>query len=422
MKILWIINSILPETEALITGKKVENNSSGSWIYALAQAVVESNLDCEIIIASVSHLVKSLTYIDGTFQYVVLPIGKGNMHKNSEYDILWQQVKQRVKPDLVHIHGTEYYHGCSYVNACGAENVVVSIQGLVSVIFRYYQAGIPISSFIKNITLHDLITNFTIFHQIHNFKKRGIYEVELLKNVRNVIGRTEWDKAHVKFINSNVNYFHCDEILRNEFYTDSWKYENCTAHSIFLSQGHYPLKGLHQVLKILPKLREVYPDIKLRVGGPNILRHDKRLSLIYDTTYARILRKYIKKEGLESIVEFTGPLNAKQMKMELLNSNVYLCPSSIENSPNSLCEAQILGVPAIASFVGGIHDFIPNSKVGYLYNFNEVEVLYSQILEIFSNLSLIKIEEEKKMAQKRHDKQNNICKMLEIYSEIYNTK
>ena len=37
----------------------------------------------------------------------------------------------------------------------------------------------------------------------------------------------------------------------------------------------------------------------------------------------------------------------KKMKEKFLNSHVFLCPSSIENSPNALGEAMILGVQAL---------------------------------------------------------------------------
>ena len=38
----------------------------------------------------------------------------------------------------------------------------------------------------------------------------------------------------------------------------------------------------------------------------------------------------------------------------LLDSHLYVYPSLMDNSPNALCEAQLLGVPCIATYVGGI--------------------------------------------------------------------
>jgi glycosyltransferase involved in cell wall biosynthesis len=41
------------------------------------------------------------------------------------------------------------------------------------------------------------------------------------------------------------------------------------------------------------------------------------------------------------------------MKSEYLNCKVFVSPSPIENSPNSVWDAEILGVPTVASYVGG---------------------------------------------------------------------
>lgn len=42
----------------------------------------------------------------------------------------------------------------------------------------------------------------------------------------------------------------------------------------------------------------------------------------------------------------------------MLNANMFLLPSAIENSPNALGEAQMLGVPCVSSRVGGVEDMI----------------------------------------------------------------
>lgn len=68
------------------------------------------------------------------------------------------------------------------------------------------------------------------------------------------------------------------------------------------------------------------------------------------------------------------------MKQEYLNANVFICPSSLENSPNSLGEAQILGTPCLASYVGGIPDMMFGNE-GYLYRFEEIEMLAERFVK-----------------------------------------
>ena len=70
----------------------------------------------------------------------------------------------------------------------------------------------------------------------------------------------------------------------------------------------------------------------------------------------------IKSTGLERKVTFLGRISASQMREEYLKCGMFVCPSSIENSPNSLVEAALMGAPVIASRVGGIPDVAANDN------------------------------------------------------------
>ena len=87
-------------------------------------------------------------------------------------------------------------------------------------------------------------------------------------------------------------------------------------------------------------------------------------------------------------MQFTGSLREDQMIAEYLNAHLFICPSSIENSPNSLGEAQLLGVPVIASYVGGVPDMVTHGETGLLYRFEEVEMLAEGIRNLFMNMAL----------------------------------
>ena len=112
-------------------------------------------------------------------------------------------------------------------------------------------------------------------------------------------------------------------------------------------------------------------------------------------------------------------LNLTKNYEQLLKCNIFICPSSIENSPNSLAEAQILGVPSIASFVGGIPDMIEDKKTGLLYRFEEIEMLGVFICDVFEKKSLKELSiNEIITAQKRHDINKNTADLINIYYKI----
>lgn len=414
MKILWITNILFPEATAVLTGNK-ELRSSGGWMLGAAKGLIEQG-DVDLYVATVSSSVKTLTKLKGAnITYFLIPLGKGNLRINKEYNTYWQKINSEVNPDVVHIHGTEYSHGYAYMQTCGSDNVVVSIQGLKSAICDYYHYGITKSEIYKTITLRDLLRG-SIFHNRLSFKRSARYEIEMLKLTKHIIGRTSWDKERTWAINPNAKYHFCNETLREEFYDGSvWDYNWCNKHSIFLSQASYPIKGLHQVLRAMPIILRHYPDAVIRVAGSDITRTERIRDYMHYTGYGKFINKLINKLNLRGKVIFTGNLNAAEMKSEYLSANVFICPSSIENSPNSLGEAQILGVPCIASYAGGIPDMMIGCEQN-LYRFEEVAMLAYKVCEVFERED--KQHNMISTARKRHNQKANSERLLTIYNEI----
>ncbi len=416
MKILWITNILFPEAERLLSGNG-ELKASGGWMLGAADALLCLS-DIELYVATVSPKVSSLTKIDGEkIRYYILPFGHGNQQTNPEYEVWWKQVNREIEPTIVHIHGTEYSHGHAYMKACGSERVVISIQGLTSVSRYYYHYGISKSDIYKNLTIRDILRG-SIFEGQRQFKKRSTYEIEMLRMAHHVIGRTSWDRAHVWAINPDAEYHFCNETLRSEFYDGSqWSYEKCCKHSIFISQAAYPIKGLHQLLKAMPLILRDFPNGSIRVGGYDITKFDSIRDKTHLSGYGLYLRRLIRRLNLAYKITFLGNLNAEEMKREYLNANVFVCPSTIENSPNSLGEAQILGTPCIASYVGGIPDMMRGNEDN-LYRFDEVEMLADKVCNVFAMAE--RQGDMKGTAAKRHDPGTNSRQLYSIYQSIIN--
>lgn len=416
MKVLWITNILFPEAEQLLSGSG-ELKASGGWMLGAAIALLQKE-GIKLYVASVSHKVSSLVKLEGQkITYYVLPLGKGNLRVNLQYVPYWKQVQQEVQPDVVHIHGTEYSHGHAYMKACSSEKVVLSIQGLLHAIAPYYCAGISKKDILCNITFRDVLKG-TILHDQKLFEKRAEYENEMICMAKHIIGRTSWDRARSWAINPNAAYHFCNETLRPEFYDGSvWDYNKCVKHSIFLSQAGYPIKGLHQVLKAMPIILRHYPDTKIRIAGTDITKSATWSEKLRLSGYGLYIKRLIKKYQLGDKVTFTGNLNADEMKQEYLQSNVFVCPSTIENSPNSLGEAQILGVPCVASYVGGIPDMMIGNE-DYLYRYEEVEKLAYKICCLFASNQ--QKTDMKAISARRHNRIINSNILSKIYEKILN--
>lgn len=415
MKVLWITNILFPEAEQLLTGAG-ELKSTGGWMLGMANALIDSGR-VELFVAAVSGKTTVLKKLNGkNIVYYILPMGSGNTRINYEYCHIWKKINEDIKPDIIHIHGTEFSHGHAYMKACGSRNVIISIQGLMSAYYYYYYYGMTKVDIYKNLTIRDILRG-TIIGGQKDFKKRSEYEIDMLRMTRHIIGRTSWDKARTWAINPDAKYHFCNEVLRPEFYdATQWSYENCRKHSIFLSQAGYPLKGLHQVLKAMPLILRYFPDTTVRVAGGNITECYSISQKLKISGYGHYIKSLIKKYQLKDKIFFTGNLNALEMRQEYLNANVFICPSAIENSPNSLGEAQILGVPCIASYAGGIMDMMKGNEEN-LYRFEEIEMLAKKVCRVFSDKECQKNMQPQ--ALHRHDIEINCSNLLQIYELIF---
>ena len=107
------------------------------------------------------------------------------------------------------------------------------------------------------------------------------------------------------------------------------------------------------------------------------------------------------------------------MKQQFLDANVYVMPSAIENSSNSLCEAQILGTPVVASYCGGTPTLLTDGQTGYLYRYEEYEQLAQLAIMLFRKRDGIGLSAaEMEVAGERHDREKNALRLVEIYNDI----
>lgn len=416
MKILWIVNILFPEAADILFQGKSSITGSGGWLVASASAIAD---DVSLVVATVSSHVHQLERLQGEkIVYYVLPC-KNERKYCRLHEKMWKEIVETEQPDLTHIHGTEFSHGLAFLNANSEIKTLVSMQGVMAAIGKYYLAGLTAKDILLNTTLFDLFYAGALFRQRRNYLSHASnIEAKLIAKADYVIGRTSFDKAWVLSVNPQANYLECNESLRDGFYSGRWCYDNCKPHSIFLSQGHYSIKGLHQVLKMLPLLLVKYPDVKVYVAGRDFLNPGTLKEKMMTTTYAKYIRRLINKKNLSSHVEFLGSLDAEQMKQAYLQCNVFLCPSSVENSPNSLGEAQLLGVPCVASFVGGIPDFIPDERCGKMYRFEDLPTMVQCVSNVFESSVNFDNSFMIKTARSRHDSSTNRNKLLEIYKSV----
>ena len=207
-KVLWVSNNIFPDLSKELGG---DISVAGGWMFGLARDL--SNY-IELTVATARQNKNEFSCSVNGITYYVLK-AKNNIERyDATLEKQWKKLVAEVNPDLVHIHGTEFAHGLALMKSCPNLRYVISIQGMTSVIGRYYNSGISIMEILKNITLRDILKSQTIFQEKRKYEKRGSdIEQNYIKLATDIIGRTQWDHDHTKTINPVVNYHFCNELF-----------------------------------------------------------------------------------------------------------------------------------------------------------------------------------------------------------------
>ena len=421
IKVLWVCNVMLPRiARALNTG----TTPIGGWLEGLSEDLLSRPETALTVCFPMPGTAKP---VKGEADGLVFYGFSSSLKRLDRYDPVqeeqFRQIIDEVKPDLLHVFGTEYTHSLAAVKAFGKpEQTMIHIQGLVSVYAIHFMANLP-WKVQKQYTFRDLIRGENLLRQQKKFIKRGILECQAIQQAGHIMGRTDWDRACTAQISPDSAYHLCQETLRASFYRaeNRWSLERCRRHSIFLSQGSYPIKGLHHMLEAMAILKERYPDAVLYVAGKDISRNETWKDRLRQSAYDRYILRLLDRYQLKDSVVFTGFLDEEKMCGQYRLAHVFVCPSSIENSPNSVGEAMALGMPVVSADMGGVKSMLVHGEEGLLYQADAPYMLAYEISRIFDcdELACRLGSRARDRAMKNHNREENARQVLAVYQEIY---
>lgn len=333
-----------------------------------------------------------------------LLFGDYKKKERKEWDYYKEKLKQVVDdfmPDIIHVFGSEQQLGL--VSSVTEIPVLLHIQGLLNPIYNALLP--PFFSWNRIISWFRPIEAIKILVNKRKYEIDAFREQEILKNIDYFLGRTYFDKAVTRCFNPLSKYYYCSEALRSVFYEKNNRYVPRKL-KIVSTISHPYYKGYDNILKTAYVLKK-YINIDFEW-------------CVYGNINPNIIEKIVGISHANVCVHLQGVVDANTLKNEILSATCYFHPSHIDNSPNGLCEAQILGVPVLACNVGGVSSLIDNGNTGFLVPDNDpyqasyiIKLLYEDVLlneTIGCN--------SKAAAIKRHEKTSIVSSLINIYREI----
>lgn len=410
MRVLWFTN-----TPSCYASKGGSIYNGGGWISSLEQEIVKRE-DIELAVSFFMDEQPMKVYRGRTTYYPIprrkkkifdtirILMSQKRVETNTWgfYEHLFLDVVNDFNPDVIQVFGSEKQFGL--VGRVTKIPVVLHIQGILTL---YQDAFLP-PFFSWSGWIKQSWNPIKILKAIKGKREweLSVYrEKEILCNIFHYIGRTNWDFRAVKLFNPYADYYFGSEILRPEFY-ENVKRVNPEKLIIVTTISSPPYKGFDLVL-----------------NTANILKNMIGLDfewLCFGNITHNYIEHHIKVCHKDVNVRLMGVATAKEICDIMVNATLYVHTSYIDNSPNSLCESQMIGLPSVVTAVGGVPSLVDDGETGYLVPSNDPYQMAYLIQELYLNREKnMKMGiAAKNVAQKRHSKEKIIRELLKVYNSI----
>ncbi len=309
------------------------------------------------------------------------------------------------KPDIIHCFGSEWPFGLLAREV--DVPIVIHMQGFINI----YSLSESMCCRNSDIYKYHHYNPAAIIHYWYRSLKSGSAnkrEQEIMRRNKYFMGRTEWDKNIVKYYSHDAMYYHCEEAIRPEILHSklTWTFTPRKKMRIVTISSASSLKGNNTILHTAKLLKDFGFDFEWRVAG-----NMDTFKLFESITNLR---------HTDLNIKLLGFINADEVAKELSEADVYVHTAIIDNSPNSLCEAQLIGCPVVSTYIGGIPQLVSHGHTGLLYPFNEPHTLAFTLMNIHGDRLLLESlsSNERSVACKRHDEQAKMAGLQDIYNDI----
>lgn len=201
----------------------------------------------------------------------------------------------------------------------------------------------------------------------------------IVKSARVNIGVSEAACDFLKYLgatNTQLIYNGIDTDIfrkRDTNYRQRLGISNDTLLITFVGRLIYA-KGVQDLISALPKIKEMIPEAKVSIVG--------------DGPYRANLEDLAYQNGCSNDILFLGQKNQDEVIDILSATDIFVNPSYSEGLPTSVMEPASIGLPIVATDVGGTREIIEHYKTGLLIPFGSVEMLQERISELIKDRNL----------------------------------
>lgn len=391
---------IFAGTQGLL--KNTNKYNGGGWIASLQREIMSHHSE-EMSLSLAFPSEKSFhEESDGVDYYGIEQIKHTFWKYEQKEKAFCERIKEvidKVNPDAILCFGTE--NGLGLACMLTDVPVIIHLQGILN---PYYEAWMPQGLSWRKWLWGNKNAILT-WLALKEFKKR---ERKMFRSCKYFIGRTDWDQKITRLLAPQAEYFYCSEMLRPVIYNSDkiWtKTDNQKKHIVSIISGSI-YKGGDLILRASKVLKEnVSFDFVWEVYGINDMSVWEKLA-------------HVKHDDVN--ISIKGVINATQLIDVVCSADVYVHPSYIENSPNTVCEAQLLGAPVIVTDVGGTSTLVKHEETGIVVPANDPYLMAAEVSNLILDQKKASLlgKNARKVALGRHQPSIIVEDLIGVFNKL----
>jgi len=278
------------------------------------------------------------------------------------------------EPEICHVHTTSFYSFIIYLFLKYYHiPVIVTIHGLAYIEKK--------NLWVSKRTFRNLLKFF--FQSLTEFIFLSINDV--------LIVDTQYVAETIKNLKKQRKIFRLPvcKVIPQGVSSDFFHLKNAPNKHQLLSVGAFTKrKGFLNLIDSMVKIRNHYPDFSLKIAG-----------ILTDKNYYHAMQNKISEYGLEQNIHLFPNASKREIMNFFKESEIFVLHSEEESQGIVLCEAMAVGLPIIATNVGGIPWVIEDMENGLLSDFGDIETFSNNLIIMMNNESIRKkISENNKKA------------------------
>lgn len=326
--------------------------------------------------------------------------------ENGEKDLVanFMAVIEDFKPDVIQVFGSEHCYGlvARYTDI----PVILHVQGIMNPYFKsFFPPGVSWRNYIFSPFLPSRI--FRKLYLRRKWEHACDREKTILGSIKYYLGRTEWDHEEVRKYNPDAVFFQGDEIMRRPFYdADIRKTTVPSTLKLVTTISEPTYKGYDVVLRTGRILKEVYG-----------LAFEWK---VFGNVEPKFFEKITGIRSEEAGITLAGVATADELVDAISEASMYVHPSYIDNSPNSLCEAQLLGAAVVATAVGGVPSLIEDGITGFLVHSGSADELAERVVAMYRDKTTLRHigQQARAVALVRQNRERIVSELMDTYRQL----